>query len=59
MLKTGRNLIEIPQPEKTYVLLEIDKKELGDLKVDAKNDELFTNDIDKWIEALDFVIQNL
>jgi hypothetical protein len=30
VLKTAKNQIEIPGPNKTYVLVEVDKKEVGD-----------------------------
>ncbi|CDW77165.1 3-phosphoinositide-dependent protein kinase-1 [Stylonychia lemnae] len=62
ILKASRNSFEIPHIEKTYVLIEVEKKDLKETKRDLSQvdeDELFTNDINKWIEALQFVIQNL
>eukprot|EP00347_Sterkiella_histriomuscorum_P019665 403340754 len=60
ILKAGRNSIDIPQAEKTYTLIEVDKKDLQDVKdSNQSSDDLFTNDINKWIEAMDFVIQSL
>lgn len=34
VVKTGRNLFEIPQRDKVYTLIEIDKKDIGDIKID-------------------------
>lgn len=48
--------MEIPTGDKTYVFLELDKKDIpeaadpdGD---DCRDHHLFTNDLDKWIAAL-------
>lgn len=59
--KTAKNQIEIPHTRKTYVLIEVDKKDQYQLpqNIPVEKGAIVTNDIDKWIEAMDTVIQNL
>lgn len=49
--------------DKTYIFVELDKKDQApgsEYSTDPDGDnELFTNDIDRWIEVIDQVIQNL
>jgi hypothetical protein len=58
VLKTAKNQMEIPTSDKTYIFVELDRKDQieagGDPDGDADpNHHLFTNDIDKWIEAVE------
>ena len=62
VLKTGKNQIEIPTNDKTYIFVELDKKDQSssEYNIEHNGDEhLFTNDIDKWIEALEIVVDKL
>lgn len=64
ILKTGKNQMEIPTGDKTYVFVEVDRKDQAELGGDpagehSEDHHVFTNDIDKWIEALTLVVQNL
>ena len=64
MVKTGKNQMEIPTSDKTYIFVELDRKDQQELGgdpegEDSRDHELFTNDVDKWIEAIDIVVKNL
>ena len=60
VLKTGKNQMEIPLIDKTYVFLECDRKDQLEIGGDPHgNEENFTYDIDKWIEAVQEVVDNL
>ena len=64
ILKTGKNKMEIPTGDKTYVFVEVDRNDQAELGGDpagehSEDHHVFTNDIDKWIEALTLVVQNL
>jgi hypothetical protein len=60
VLKTAKNQFEIPMGDKTYIFVEVDKKEQQEYTADPDGEsELFTNDIDKWIETIEEVINNL
>jgi hypothetical protein len=52
--------LEIPLIDKTYVFLECDKKDQQELGGDPLgNNENFTYDIDRWIECIEEVVENL
>ena len=59
MLKTAKNQMEIPLTDKSYIFVELDRKEQadpGNLDPLGETNPLhlsFTNDIDKWIEAIE------
>ncbi len=54
MLKTAKNQMEIPLTDKTYVFIEADKKDQAELGPDPHGEqEFFTCDIDRWIEAIE------
>lgn len=59
-MKTAKNQMEIPLTDKTYIFLEVDKKDQGELGPDPHGEqEYFTCDIDRWIEAIEQVVENL
>jgi hypothetical protein len=46
--------MEIPLSDKTYIFLEVDKKDQPELGGDPHGEqEFFTFDIDRWIEAIE------
>ena len=54
--------MEIPTGDKTYIFLELDKKdqlEHGQNPDPLDDPHLFTNEIDKWIEAIEKVVEGL
>lgn len=64
VLKTAKNQMEIPSSDKTYIFLEVDKRDQAELGGDPDGEgsadhELFTCDIDKWIENIEKVIEHL
>ena len=62
VLKTGKKQLEIPTNKKTFILVESEKKDQLELPISAdplNENQLFTNDIDQWIEALNNAISKL
>ncbi len=63
VLKTAKNQLELPLNDKTYILLELDRKDQADCPdpegAQSPTHQIFTNDIDKWIEAIEQVVENL
>lgn len=65
VVKTGKNQMEIPLNNKSYILLELDHKDKMDPAnadpdgEESKDHMMFTNELDRWISAIETVVKGL